>query len=58
MRTAKLNFGVPGILEGMSLYLEGPQIFTLTIRDIAIYTIKRCTAEELEHLTGKFTQFT
>lgn len=56
MRTAKLNFGMPGILEGMSLYLESLQIFALTIRDITMYTIKECTAEELKRLTGKFTQ--
>ena len=40
----------------MSLYLESLQIFALTIRDITMYTIKECTAEELKRLTGKFTQ--
>ena len=54
MRTAKMNFRMPEILEGMSLYLESLQLLALTIRDITLYTIKSCSGEEQERLTEKF----
>ena len=54
MRTAKMNFRMPEILEGMSLYLESLQLLALTIRDITLYTIKSCSGEAQERLTGKF----
>lgn len=54
MRTAKLNFRMPEILEGMSLYLESLQLLALTIRDITLYTIKSCSREEREDLAGTF----
>lgn len=58
MRTARLSFGTPGILGGMSLHLESLQIPVLTIRDITMYIIKKYMAEELGRLIGKFTQLT
>ena len=49
-----MNFRMPEILEGMSLYLESLQLLALTIRDITLYTIKSCSGEEQERLTEKF----